>query len=134
MNLCAMHLDALMSEAHMLDTASRQHDSKHELFWLLIGCCYGQVLMTKAKVEAEDAQRILLGALNGIAALLSADGKQAEAISAYRQARMQCSHSIATMVHGQHCHWSYMLLACSHESCKRLASGALRTGSEAYCR
>ena len=43
--------------------------------------------MTKAKVEAEDAQRILLGALNGIAALLSADGKVAEAISAYRQAR-----------------------------------------------
>ena len=46
--------------------------------------------MTKARVEAGDAQRVLLGALNGIAALLSADGKRAEAVSAYRQARNSC--------------------------------------------
>lgn len=44
-----------------------------------------QVLRTKARLEAEDAQRVLLGALNGIAALLAEDRKLAEAVSAYRQ-------------------------------------------------
>ena len=39
----------------------------------------------KARVEAEDSQRMLLGALNGIAALLAADKKVAEAVGAYRQ-------------------------------------------------
>ena len=51
------------------------------------------MLITKARLEAEDAQRMLLGALNGIAALLVADGKVAEAVSAYRQARPFCGRA-----------------------------------------
>ena len=45
------------------------------------------MLTTKARTEAEDAQRVLLGALNGIAALLAADSKTSEAVAAYRQVR-----------------------------------------------
>lgn len=44
-----------------------------------------QVLLAKAKVEAEDAQRMLFGALNGIAALLLLDRNPADAIALYRQ-------------------------------------------------
>ena len=51
------------------------------------GHCAGpwQVLLAKARVEAEDAQRMLSGALNGLAALLLADGRPVDAVSLYRQ-------------------------------------------------
>lgn len=44
-----------------------------------------QVLLAKAKVEAEDAQRMLFGALNGLAALLLADRQLADTVALYRQ-------------------------------------------------
>lgn len=44
------------------------------------------VLITKAKIEAEDAQRVLLASLNGLAGLLLLQGHIAEAVRAYREA------------------------------------------------
>jgi E3 ubiquitin-protein ligase SHPRH len=44
------------------------------------------VLLSKARVEAEDAQRVLLAALNGLAGLLLLQGLPAEAARAYREA------------------------------------------------
>lgn len=46
------------------------------------------VLVSKAKLEAEDAQRVLLGALNGLAALMlleSGPTQTALAIQTYRE-------------------------------------------------
>ena len=46
------------------------------------------VLLSKAKLEAEDAQRVLLGALNGLAALMLLDNgpsQTALAIKTYRE-------------------------------------------------
>ncbi len=44
-----------------------------------------QVLTGKAKQEAEEAQRILCGALNGLAALHLLDQDPGKAIQTYRQ-------------------------------------------------
>lgn len=44
-----------------------------------------QVLTAKAKQEAEEAQRILCGALNGLAALHLIDQDPGLAIKTYRQ-------------------------------------------------
>jgi hypothetical protein len=44
-----------------------------------------QVLTTKARTEAEEAQRQLIGALNGLAALLRLSGDAPGAAAAYRQ-------------------------------------------------
>ena len=44
-----------------------------------------QVLITKARVEAEDAQRVLLAALNGLAAVFVIQGDAPEAVATYRQ-------------------------------------------------
>lgn len=46
------------------------------------------VLVSKARLEAEDAQRLLLGALNGLAALMLLDtdpSQTALAIKTYRE-------------------------------------------------
>lgn len=46
------------------------------------------VLVSKAKLEAEDAQRVLLGALNGLAALMLLENgptQTALAIKTYRE-------------------------------------------------
>jgi predicted Zn-dependent protease with MMP-like domain len=46
-------------------------------------------LTTKARVEAEDSQRQLLGALNGLAALMllsDDEGSRPNAVATYRQA------------------------------------------------
>ena len=43
------------------------------------------MLITKAKVEAEEAQRLLLFALNGLAALHLLDKEPAQAIASYRE-------------------------------------------------
>lgn len=43
------------------------------------------VLLSKARVEAEDAQRVLLASLNGLAGLLLLQGHVAEAVRAYRE-------------------------------------------------
>lgn len=43
------------------------------------------VLTTKARTEAEEAQRQLIGALNGLAALLRLAGDGPGAVAAYRQ-------------------------------------------------
>ena len=45
-----------------------------------------EVLLAKARVEAEEAQRQLLGALNGLAAVMWMEGKPAEAVQLYRHA------------------------------------------------
>lgn len=48
----------------------------------------GEILLhlaSKARVEAEDAQRLLLSALNGMAAVLLLQGDAASAVSTYRQ-------------------------------------------------
>lgn len=45
-----------------------------------------EMLVGKARVEAEDSQRQLLGALNGIAALMQLVDSPAEAVATYRQA------------------------------------------------
>ena len=45
-----------------------------------------EMLVAKARVEAEDSQRQLLGALNGIAALMQLLDDPAEAVATYRQA------------------------------------------------
>ncbi|CAL8467045.1 g6581 [Coccomyxa elongata] len=44
-----------------------------------------EVLVEKARVEAEDAQRILLSALNGLAGLMLIDGDKPQAVALYRQ-------------------------------------------------
>ncbi|CAM6114787.1 unnamed protein product [Calypogeia fissa] len=45
-----------------------------------------QVLVDKAKIEAEEAQRVLIGALNGLAALAAIDSNIPLAVSVYREA------------------------------------------------
>lgn len=42
-------------------------------------------LLVRARLEAEDAQRVLLGALNGLAGLMLLDGKRAEAVATFRE-------------------------------------------------
>ena len=42
-------------------------------------------LLVRARLEAEDAQRVLLGALNGLAGLMLLDGKAAEAVATFRE-------------------------------------------------
>jgi hypothetical protein len=44
-----------------------------------------QVLTTKARTEAEESQRQLTGALNGLAALLRLSGDGPGSVAAYRQ-------------------------------------------------
>ncbi len=47
-----------------------------------------EVLVSKARLEAEDAQRVLLGALNGLAALMLLENgptQTAMAIKTYRE-------------------------------------------------
>jgi hypothetical protein len=43
-----------------------------------------QVLTTKARTEAEESQRQLIGALNGLAALLRLSGDGPGSVAAYR--------------------------------------------------
>ena len=45
-----------------------------------------QVLTGRARVEAEDAQRVLLAALNGLAGLMLLEGEPKLAVATYRQA------------------------------------------------
>ena len=45
-----------------------------------------ETLLTKARIEAEDAQRALLASTNGLAGLLLLQGLVSEAVRAYRQA------------------------------------------------
>lgn len=45
-----------------------------------------QMLTGKARVEAEDAQRVLLSALNGLAGLMLLEGDPRLAVATYRQA------------------------------------------------
>ena len=44
------------------------------------------MLTGKARVEAEDAQRVLLAALNGLAGLMLLEGDPRLAVATYRQA------------------------------------------------
>jgi hypothetical protein len=44
------------------------------------------VLIAKAKVEAEESQRVLMLALNGIAACMILEGDRAAAVTTYREA------------------------------------------------
>ena len=44
-----------------------------------------EVLTNKARLEAEDAQRVLLAALNGLAALMLLEGSRGDAVKAYRE-------------------------------------------------
>lgn len=46
-----------------------------------------QVLVEKARNEAQEAQRILLAALNGLAGLMILDSDRAQAVALYRKAR-----------------------------------------------
>ena len=46
-----------------------------------------QLLITKARNEAEEAQRLLLFALNGLAALALLDNDNRDAIKLYREVR-----------------------------------------------
>lgn len=51
------------------------------------------VLVSKARLEAEDAQRVLLGALNGLAALMLLENGAAQtvmAIKTYREVQSVC--------------------------------------------
>ena len=51
------------------------------------------VLVSKARLEAEDAQRVLLGALNGLAALMLLENGAAQtamAIKTYREVQFVC--------------------------------------------
>ena len=51
------------------------------------------VLVSKARLEAEDAQRVLLGALNGLAALMLLENGAAQtamAIKTYRKVQSVC--------------------------------------------
>ena len=56
-----------------------------------------EVLVSKARLEAEDAQRVLLGALNGLAALMlleSGPAQTAMAIKTYREVTVQRSQHV----------------------------------------
>lgn len=44
-----------------------------------------QVLVEKARTEAEEAQRILLAALNGLAGLMILDSDRPQAVALYRK-------------------------------------------------
>ena len=52
-----------------------------------------QVLVEKARVEAEDAQRILLSALNGLAGLMLIEDDKTQAVALYRQVLTNASYS-----------------------------------------
>ena len=62
-------------------------------------------LLVRARLEAEDAQRVLLGALNGLAGIMLLDGKRAEAVATFREvlaigARLAVSAVSSTMCPG----------------------------------
>ena len=69
---------------------------------LMIAASTLQVLVEKARVEAEDAQRILLSALNGLAGLMLIDDDKAQAVALYRQVHSKapsiCCHAMITHV------------------------------------
>lgn len=80
------------------------------------------VLLSKAKLEAEDAQRVLLGALNGLAALMLLEpgpSQTALAINTYRQvgqtpAAVSHLHTLTPTCPLNQLHWeSDTLLALS---------------------
>jgi E3 ubiquitin-protein ligase SHPRH len=48
------------------------------------------VLVERARLEAEDAQRILLASLNGLAGLFLIEHKAADAIGLYRKVWEPC--------------------------------------------
>ena len=50
-----------------------------------------QMLTGRARVEAEDAQRVLLAALNGLAGLMLLEGDPRLAVATYRQAGSRTS-------------------------------------------
>lgn len=66
---------------------------------LALSCCNTQVLLTKAKIEAEDAQRLLFGSLNGLAALMLLDTRPADAVALYRQVGAAIFHSSNLLLH-----------------------------------
>ncbi len=66
-----------------LDTSSSRSGS--------VSALLPQVLVEKARVEAEDAQRILLSALNGLAGLMLIDDDKPQAVALYRQVPFFCS-------------------------------------------
>lgn len=69
------------------------------------------VLVSKAKLEAEDAQRVLLGALNGLAALMLLDTgptQTALAIKTYRE--VTCSSQDASFFWDGHVLLGLLLL------------------------
>lgn len=64
----------------------------------LIRICFCiQVLVDKAKIEAEDAQRSLIGALNGLAALAIIEKDTTLAVSIYREA-LACTEENANLI------------------------------------
>ena len=65
---------------------------------LRLTACAAQVLVEKARVEAEEAQRILLAALNGLAGLMILDSDRPQAVALYRKVRAGCEHAVQ-----QHC-------------------------------
>ena len=54
--------------------------------------CTVQVLITRARNEAEEAQRLLLFALNGLAALSLLNNDNKDAIKLYREVRPRRWH------------------------------------------
>ena len=81
---CAGQLDGVPSPPRMLPAAARctPHAGQPEAVR-----CAAQVLVEKARVEAEEAQRILLAALNGLAGLMILDSDRAQAVALYRKVR-----------------------------------------------
>ena len=55
--------------------------------------CAVQVLVEKARVEAEEAQRILLAALNGLAGLMILDSDRPQAVTLYRKVTTSPEHA-----------------------------------------
>ena len=55
--------------------------------------CAAQVLVEKARVEAEEAQRILLAALNGLAGLMILDSDRPQAVALYRKVTIGLEHA-----------------------------------------
>lgn len=75
-----------------------------------------EVLVSKAKLEAEDAQRVLLGALNGLAALMLLENSPAQtalAIKTYREVICSSDRMSYCIFLEGHVLWGVRNVCCS---------------------
>lgn len=94
--------------------------------------------MDKAKLEAEDAQRTLIGALNGLAALAAIESDIPLAVSIYREALAQTEENAGEIdvdllqkLHTLHNLADVLGLTSSHDNSREKMTAANGAGDEA---